>query len=141
MTGDEKPYPTLSKNIVEGIIGDKLDEDLSCEEIVAEVQKTFVPFFIIPDRARARRCERRWRDLLGDHVLCLESPVDVCFVAAGAILLYEKRASNIKDLIELLNNAGLPSDRRGPVARALTPLAEVIFGVKKKTGWFSRLFN
>ena len=141
MTGDETPFRTLSKHIVEEIIGDKLDEDIPCEEVVAEVQKTYVPFFIIPDRARARRCERRWRDLLGDHVLCLESPVDVCFVAAGAILLYEKRASNIKELIELLNNAGLPSDRRGPVARALTPLVEVIFGVKKKTGWFSRLFN
>jgi len=141
MTGDENPFPSLSKHIVEGIIGDKLDDDIPIEEVIAEVQKTYVPFFIIPDRARARRCERRWRDLLGDHVLCLESPIDVCYVAAGAILLHEKRASDIKELIKLLSDADMPNKRRRSVARSLTPLAEVIFGVKQKPSWFSRLFN
>jgi len=141
MTGDETPFPSLSKHIVEEIIGDKLDDDIPCEEVIAEVRKTYVPFFIIPDRTRARRCERRWRDLLGDHVLCLDSPVDVCYVSAGAILLHEKRASDIKELVALLKNAGMPADRQAPVARTLAPLAEVIFGVKQKPGWFSQLFN
>ncbi len=126
MTGDEEPYPTLSKHVVEAIIGDRLDDDLSCEEIIAELQKTFVPFFIIPDRARARRCERRWRDLLGDHVLCLESPVDVCFVAAGAMLLSEGRVSGIKELTAILSSAGMPSARQGEVVRTLRPFAEVV---------------
>jgi hypothetical protein len=127
MTGDEMPYPKLSKHIVETIVGDKLDEDLTVEEIIAELQKSFVPFFIIPDRARARRCERRWRDLLGDHVICLEAPQDVCFVSAGAMLLNEGRAASIKELITLLDNAGLPADRQGKVVQALTPFAEVVF--------------
>jgi hypothetical protein len=126
MTGDETPYPTLSKHVVEAIIGDDLDEDLTCEEIVAEVQKSFVPFFIIPDHARAKRCERRWRDLLGDHVICLESPVDVCFVTAGAILLSEGRVSSIKELIAYLKNAGMPFDRQSKVVQSLTPYAEVV---------------
>jgi hypothetical protein len=141
MTGDEKPYPTLSKHIVEGIIGDKLDEDLTCEEIVAELQKTYIPFFIIPDRARARRCERRWRDLFGDHVLCLEAPMDVCFVAAGAILLSEGRVSDIKELTEFLSGAGMPSARRSHVIRALTPFAEIILNIAHKPSWLSRFFN
>jgi hypothetical protein len=127
MTGDETPFPSLSKHIVEGIIGDKLDDDIPFEEVVAEVQKTYIPFFIIPDRTRARRCERRWRDALGDHVLCLESPVDVCYVAAGAMLINEGRASSIKELADLLDEAGMPSDRRNPVVTTLTPFAEVIF--------------
>lgn len=139
MTGDEVPYPNLSKHVVESVIGDRLDEDLTCEEIVAEVQKTFIPFFIIPDRARARRCERRWRDLFGDHVLCLESPIDVCFVAAGAILLGEGRASDIKQLTSLLSAAGMPSARRSHVIRSLIPFAEVVLG-KRQRSWFSRLF-
>ncbi|HLE92298.1 MAG TPA: hypothetical protein VI753_14195 [Anaerolineales bacterium] len=141
MTGDETPFPTLSKHIVEGIIGDKLDEDLTCEEIVAELQKTYVPFFIIPDRARARRCERRWRDLFGDHVLCLESPIDICFVTAGAILLSEGRVSDIKELMEFLIGAGMPSGRRSQVIRSLTPFAEVILNIKHNPSWLSRFFN
>lgn len=141
MTGDEPPFPALSRHIVEGIVGDKLDEDISCEEIVAEVQKTYIPFFIIPDRARARQCERRWRDLLGDHVLCLESPIDVCYVAAGAILLREGRVSNLKELGGLLSNAGMPSNRRNHVIQALAPFAEVVLPAVEKRGWFSRLFS
>lgn len=141
MTGDETPFPALSKHIVEGIIGDKLDDDLACEEVIAEVQKTYIPFFVIPDLNRARRCERRWRDLLGDHVLCLESPIDVCFVTAGAILLSEGRVSDIKELTEFLSHAGMPSGRRSQVIRSLTPFAEIILNIKRKPGWLSRFFN
>jgi len=127
ITGDEKPYPTLSKHIVEAVVGDKLDEDLTCEEIVAEVQKSFIPFFIIPDRARARRCEPRWRDLLGDNVLVLDSSVDVCYVTAGAMLLNEGRASSINDLAALLSKAGMPPERQSKVIQSLAPFAEVVF--------------
>jgi hypothetical protein len=141
MTGDEIPYPTLSKHVVDGVIGDRLDEDLSCDEIVAELQKTFIPFFIIPDRARAKRCERRWRDLLGDHVLCLDAPMDVCFVAAGAMLISEGRVSNLNELTGILSSAGMPSNRRGRVIQSLTPFAEVTLNIKHKPSWFSQLFS
>ncbi len=127
MTGDEVPYPSLSKHVVETIVGDRLDEDLPCEEIVAEVQKSYVPIFLIPDQERARRCERRWRDLLGDHVLVLESPIDVCYAAAGALLLNEGLVSDLKDLEKRLSQAGMPAERKGAVMRSLTPLAEVVF--------------
>ena len=141
MTGDEIPYPTLSRHVVDAVIGDKLDEDLTCEEIVAELQKTYNPFFIIPDRARAKRCERRWRDLLGDHVLCLESPVDVCFVTAGAILLSEGRVSSFKALTDFLSSAGMPSKRQSHVIQSLTPFAEVMLNTKNNSSWLSRLFR
>lgn len=141
MTGDEIPYPTLSKHVVDAVVGDRLDEDLTCEEIVAELQKTFIPFFIIPDRARAKRCERGWRDLFGDHVLCLDASMDVCFVAAGAMLLSEARVSDLKELTEILTSAGMPSERRSHVIQSLTPFAEVVLNTKDKPGWFSRLFS
>lgn len=131
MTGDENPYPTLSRYMVEAIVGDRLDDDLTCEEIVAELQKTYVPFFIIPDRARAKRCERRWRNLLGDHVLCLESAVDVCFVTAGAMLLNEGRVSSIKELSTLLDGAGMPASRKREVMQSLTPYAEVVLNSRQ----------
>jgi hypothetical protein len=141
MTGDEIPYPTLSRHVVESVIGDRLDEDVTCEEVVAELQKSYIPFFIIPDHNRAKRCERRWRDLLGDHVLCLDASSDVCFVTAGAILLSEARVSNMQELISLLSSAGMPSSRQNHVVRALTPFAEVVFKTKSRGGWLSRLFS
>jgi hypothetical protein len=131
MTGDETPYPSLSKHVVEAIVGDNLDEDLSCEEVVAEVQKSYTPFFIIPDHARAKRCERRWRDLLGDNVLCLDAPGDVCFVTSGVILLNEGRVSTLKDLAALLSKAGMPPDRQGKVVQSLAPFAEVVLNTRR----------
>jgi hypothetical protein len=141
MTGDETPFPALSRHIVEGIIGDKLDEDIPLEEVIAELQKTYNPFFIIPDRTRAKRCERRWRDLLGDNVLVLNGPADVCFVAAGAMLMCEKRAASLNEVAKILSAAGMPASRRNNVIQSLTPLAEVLLGEKHKGSWLSNLFS
>jgi len=126
MTGDEKPYRILSRHVVEAVVGDRLDDDLKVEEVVAELQKTFVPFFVIPDSGRRRRCERTWRDLLGDHVLCMDEPSDVCFVTAGALLLSEGSVSDLHQLEATLLASGMPKERRGAVVRTLQPLAQTV---------------
>lgn len=126
MTGDENPYPVLSRHIVDAIVGDRLDEDLKIEEIVALLQNSFAPFFIIPDKHRRSRCEQAWRALLGDHVLCMDSPEDVCYVSAGAFLLNERLVSDRKALQKSLERSGVPSVRVKPVMRTLTPLAEAL---------------
>jgi len=123
MTGDEKPYPILSRHVVETITGDRLDEDLKVEEVVAELQKSFVPFFLVPDAKRRAQCERSWRDLLGDHVLCLESADHVCHAAAGAIALAEGIVPDIDGLVRVLETAGATSGQVKGVARALAPLS------------------
>ncbi len=130
LTGDEKPYPVLSKNIVEAVIGDRLDGDVSTEEVVAELQKSFVPFYLIPDVNRAGRCERTWRDLLGDHVLVMESGLDVCYVSAGAILLSEGQVKSLKELMDILLKAGMPAARKNAVAKTLTALAELTLNTR-----------
>jgi len=124
MTGDELPYPALSRHIVDTVIGDRLDEDLKVEEIVAELQKSYVPFFIIPDRSRVQKIERTWRDLLGDHVLCIDDPADICYVTAGAMLLFEGRAKDVGGVVGILKGASLPAEREGSVQRALAPFAD-----------------
>lgn len=126
MTGDENPYPVLSRHIVDSVIGDRLDEDLKAAEVVAELQKTFVPFFLIPDRGRRDRCEAAWRSLLGDHVLCMDSPEDVCYVSAGALLLSERLVAGRDGLKDALQRADIPKDRLAPVMRTLTPLLESV---------------
>ena len=126
MTGDELPYPILSRHIVEAVVGDRLDDDLKVEEIVAELQHSFHPFFLIPDQARRRRCERRWRDLLGDNTIVLDEPSDVCFASAGIIALTEGFASNLGALEDVYKRASVPAARIGPILQALTPYAESI---------------
>ncbi len=128
ITGDEKHYPVLSKQVVEAVIGDRLDDDLTVEEVVAELQKSFVPFFIIPSYESAKYIERTWRDLLGDHVITLESNVDVCYVTAGAILINEGQYNSLEQVLDQLTAAGMPPTRRSEVARSLTAFANVIFG-------------
>jgi len=135
MTGDEKPYPILSRHVVEAVTGDRLDDDLRVEEVVAELQKTFTPFFIIPDHERRGRCERAWRDLLGDHVLCMEAPADICFVAAGALLLSEGLVADLRELETVLLGSGMPRERGAAVVRTLRPLAEAR-GVKGASGFW-----
>lgn len=122
MTGDELPYPRLSRHIVEGVIGDRLDEDLKVEEVVAELQQRFVPYFLIPDESRRERCERTWRDLLGDHVVCLEVPADVCYAAAGIIALSEGVVTGAAALERSLAAAGANPDQVKRVVRALRAL-------------------
>ena len=126
ISGDEQPYPVLSRHIVESLTGDRLDDDLKIEEIVAEVQKSYVPFFLIPDEARRsyQKCEPTWRNLLGDHVICMETPDDVCFVAAGAILLSERLVTGLDETVSTLVDAGMSKKRRKAVGRTLKRLAE-----------------
>lgn len=124
LTGDEDPYPALSPAVADGILGDRLDEDIPVEEIVAEVQKHYHPFFLIPNQRRRSHCEPRWRGLLGDHVICLDAPEDTAFAAAGAIALAEGRADSREALSGLLEGAGLEHGRLRRVVKALTPFAD-----------------
>jgi hypothetical protein len=126
MTGDELPYPAVSRHQVETLIGDRLDEDVTTEEVVAALRETYHPFFLIPDLERRANCERRWRDLLGDHVVCMEDPRDTCFVAAGIVALNEGVVADLPSLAKVLDTAGVHGDRLGAVIRALTPLASLL---------------
>lgn len=48
ITGDEAPYPTVSKAEVKRIIGDEIDEDIPTREIFAELQNRYRTYFIFP---------------------------------------------------------------------------------------------
>ena len=134
MTGDELPYPILSRHIVETVTGDRLDDDLKVEEVVADLQQSYVPFFLIPDPSRRARCEARWRDLLGDNVLCLERPENVCYAAAGAIALCEGLVPDLRGLQRLLEAAGAERDQIKGTVRALAPLADARAGTPSGAG-------
>jgi hypothetical protein len=64
-----------------------------------------------------------WRDLIGDHVVCMESSADTCHVSAGLIGLCEGAISDLDQLARRLEAGGATRERIGAVVRALTPLA------------------
>jgi len=123
MTGDEEPYPSVSRHQVEALIGDALDEDIPTEAVVATLQETFEPFFLIPNLERRQRCERRWRDLLGDRVICLEGPEDTCWAAAGLVALTEGAVVDLPAFSQRLIDLELDRKRVSAITRALLPYA------------------
>ncbi len=122
MTGDEKPYDPVSRHLVKKVFGHEIESDIPLAAIVDEAQHSFEPFFLIPDPSRRGACERTWRDVLGDRVVCLESPDDTCTVAAGLMALGE----GVRDLDQItadLARAGTDRERIGRIARTLMPFA------------------
>jgi len=123
MTGDENPYPVVSRQQVSALIADGLEEDLPLARLVDELQRTFEPFFLIPDPQRAKRCERAWRDALGDHVIVMEEPGDTCLVAASLVAFCEGAAKDVDAVAKRLEENGVDKKRIGAVVRAITPFA------------------
>ena len=105
------------------LVGDELVDDLPTELVVRALAETFEPFFLIPDLGRRGRCERAWRDLLGDHVVCMESPEDTCRVAAGIVALGEGVVADVVALAAKFTQEGVPAERVGAIVRALLPFA------------------
>lgn len=152
MTGDELPYPSVSRHQVEALIGEKLDEDIPIEEAIAAAAENYHLFFLIPDLQRRGRCEARWRELLGDQVICMESSDDTCAVAAAIVGLTERVLPDTDAVAAALKAEGLPRERVGAVVRALRPYAALLDPnaaarvhtggvVSGKPGWWRRLFG
>jgi len=82
ITGDELPYPVVSKTQVAELIGDSLEADIPIKTIVEEVQQKYHVHFLIPahsNHGRDARLLQTWRDLLGaENVVMLEDESTVC---------------------------------------------------------------
>src|SRR5690348_738392 len=126
LTGDENPYPAVSRHHIEALVGEKLDEDIPIEEVIAAAAETYNVFFLIPDLARGKRCEKRWRNLLGNHTICMESPADACAVAAAIVGLTEKLIPDLDALAAVLTSNGIDRQHIGSTVRALQDYAALL---------------
>lgn len=126
MSGDELPYPDVSRHQIEALISEKLDEDIPIEEVIAAASETYHLFFLIPDLVRRKQCESRWRELLGDRVICMESHEDTCAVAAAIVGLTEGTLPNIDAVVDVLRNNGTTQGRAAATVRALQPYADLL---------------
>ena len=91
VTGDEPHLGVVQADIVTQLIGKGPKQGIGMAEIIKEAQKTFHCFFLIPDQARRsyKGCEKVWRAVLGDNVICMDAPQDTSVVAATLIGLTE----------------------------------------------------
>jgi hypothetical protein len=149
MTGDELPYPAVSRHQVDALLGEKLDEDIPIEEVIAAAAETYHVFFLIPDEARAQRVQSRWRQLLGDHVICMESPKDTCSVAAAIVGLTENRIPDADALSGILKKSGLDQDHVRSTVRVVRDYAALLKNPTARTSrpaptgskWWKSLFG
>src|SRR5262249_48372731 len=126
MTGDEKPYPAVSRHQVEALLGERLDEDIPIDEVIAAAAESYHLFFLVPDLQRRKNSEERWRQLLGDRVICMESPEDTCAVAAAIVGLTEGALRDEGAVAAALAAEGLARERVGAAVRALRPYIHLI---------------
>ena len=90
--GDELAYPRVKTNEVSKVIGDQLGEHIDTAAIVAELQRKYDVYYILPEGsgyAGDSRVLDYWRGLLGQNVICLDDLNAVCETIALTIGLGE----------------------------------------------------
>ncbi len=133
--GDEKAYGRVKPAEVAGVIGDKLTEPVALKAILAELQRTYDVYYILPAAAGHggdAQILQFWRKLLGQNTLQLEDLDAVCETIALTVGLGEQAidlAAGLDDLAEVgsgkgeavgkaLARLGAPG---GPTVRAAAP--------------------
>jgi hypothetical protein len=122
LIGDEMPYPRVSPKEVRTFIGDKLGEPISTEGIIAELQRTFDVYYLMPTAAGwggDAEILTRWRGLLGQNVLELDDLDAVCETIALTVGLGEDTIGLDEGLADLVD---VGSAHRATVGKALAPL-------------------
>lgn len=126
MTGDEPPFPKTGRSVVKSVLGDDINKDLSLATVTEELSRNYHPFFLVPDQSRRARCEKRWRKVFGDHVICMDAAEDTCHVAAALVGLCEGIFTDLDALARHLTKSGLTRQRVGGIVRAITPFANTL---------------
>ena len=124
--GDEKPYPAVRRSQVQQLIGDHLLLRISTEALVAEVQKRYEYFHIIPtntSHGSNAEVQARWRTLLGERVLLLDDEAAVCETIALAIGLCEGTLDSLDTAGQDMQSAGYDPGATAVAMTALTRYA------------------
>ncbi|MGX6605483.1 hypothetical protein ACWKSP_25625 [Micromonosporaceae bacterium Da 78-11] len=122
LIGDEMPYPRVDPKEVKKFLGEDLFEPVSTEAIIAELQRTFDVYYLIPTAAGwggDAEILARWRQLLGQNVLELDDLDAVCETIALTVGLGEDSVdldAGLADLVEV------GSAHQATVGKALAPL-------------------
>jgi hypothetical protein len=126
LIGDECPYPKVKRHEVEQVIGDAPQTDIPIAEMLAELEKTWHVYFVLPRLTHHwnnPEVRRAWTDLLGQNFLRLEDPAGICELIASTIGLAEGKA-DLEKLSEDLCEAGASASVARAVGQALEAVAD-----------------
>jgi hypothetical protein len=123
--GDETPYPRVKRHEVQRYLGDGPQADLPVEELIAELERTYDVYFVLPKMTQHwnnQAVHRRWVQLLGQKVLRLEDPAGICELIASTVGLAEGKV-DLEGLGADLREAGSPASVARAVGKALVSVA------------------
>lgn len=124
IVGDELPYNRVMPSQAAAVVGDQLAESIPVEQIVAELERRYHVYFILPagtSYAGDREVIGTWRGLLGERVLELDDLDAVCETIALTIGINEA-AIDLDTGLDHLRDVG--AQRAAPsVGRALARYA------------------
>jgi hypothetical protein len=126
--GDEQYYPSVKRREVGPIIGDRLQADISTQEIFAELWRKYEVFFLIPSGASNGAnagIRQAWQKILGQNVLQLDDPTAVCETIALSIGLCEGKV-DLADGIDDLRDLGVSTPVTTSVSTALATFAKSV---------------
>ena len=100
LIGDELPYATVKQNYgsyygsghtLTSLVGDTIEEDITTEQIFADLQEQYEVFFLFQQQGAYDQSEilPAWKKLLGERALVLEDPNAVCEFIAGLLGMME----------------------------------------------------
>src|SRR5262249_43187211 len=119
--GDEAPYPSVKRREVGKVIGDRIQGDLPVEEMIAELERTYDTYYVIPKMTSHwgnQSVHRRWVKLLGQNVLTLEDPAGICELIASTVGLAEGKV-DLEDVADALRETGSSQGVARVVQKAL----------------------
>lgn len=117
--GDEMAYPRVKSREVRKVIGDDLTEDVPLRQIVAEVQRTYDTYYLLPagsSYAGDGEVLGFWRSLLGQNAIDLDDLDAVCETIALTVGLGEEAIDLDRGLADL---SEVGSDAAATVSKAL----------------------
>lgn len=127
MTGDEPPLHDLDLAHVRAAIDPQAQGRMALHDLVAELERSYEPFFLIPGRDRADRydCEAVYRRLFHERCVVIDDPDDTAVVAAILLGIGERVLTTRDEIEARVESAfGRAGEARDRVVRAVLPYAD-----------------
>lgn len=126
--GDELVHPKITRDEALRIFGDSNQEDLAVRDLIREAESRYEVFHIVVGGTSAHGNDPRilagWKELLGERVLKLDTPQDVCEMIVATIGLCEGRS--LDDVGAVLRGSGASAGSVKSVTNAIVPLKDAL---------------